>query len=219
MVTGNTEVLLVDPQEPEPCAIESAARVIREGGLVVLPTDTVYGLVCDPRQPAAVEQVYRVKARRRDLPLALLLHDMAEVGAYVEEVPESAVRAMQQFWPGALTVILRDKSEATAAVRAKKNTIGLRLPAHVVPRLVGGSVGCAPASTSANRSGEPAPTTAEDAVAQLGGLVQLCLDAGPTPLRQESTVVSFASHPPQVLRAGAISVERLREVLGEVRAK
>jgi L-threonylcarbamoyladenylate synthase len=124
---------------------------------------------------------------------------------------------MQQFWPGALTVVLRDRSEATAAVRAGRDTIGLRLPAHVVPRLVAGNVGAPLASTSANRSGEPAPATAEGAVHQLAGLVQLVLDAGPAPVRVESTVITFAADPPRLLRAGAISLARLREVLGEVR--
>jgi len=217
MAVEETEVLKVDPEDPDPEAIERAARTVQEGGLVILPTDTVYGVVCDPRLPAAVDEVYRVKGRRRELPLALLLRDMAQVSAYVQDVPETAVRAMQQFWPGGLTVLLRDTGEATAAIRARKKTIGLRLPAHVVPRLVADRLGFALASTSANRSGQPAPTTAEQAAEQLRGLVALVLDAGPAPVGQESTVVNFAERPPRVLRAGAISVERLREVLGEVR--
>ena len=222
-----TQVLAADPEEPDPDAIERAAEIIRGGGLVVVPTDTVYGLVCDPRQPEAVGRVYRVKGRRREQPLALLLHDMSQVKAYVEQVPEVAVRAMQHFWPGALTVVLRacparpwpgrDRGDATAAVRGRRKTIGLRLPAHVVPRLIADSLGCPLASTSANRSGQPAPTTAEEACAQLQGLVQLALDAGAAPEGKESTVVDFSSEPPGVLRVGAISVARLREVLGEVR--
>jgi len=208
----------VDPQEPDPGAIQRAAEVVREGGLVVLPTDTVYGLVCDSSQPAAVERIYRVKGRPRDLPLALLLHDMAQVSTMIEEVPEAGVRAMQQFWPGPLTIVVRDESPRTAAVRAGKDTIGLRLPAHVVPRLVADRAGRPLASTSANRSGRPAPTTAEQALDQLAGLVQVVLDAGPTPVGQESTVVSFAARPPVILREGALSVQRLREVLGELRA-
>jgi L-threonylcarbamoyladenylate synthase len=210
---------VVDPQDPDPGAIQRAAEVIGEGGLVVLPTDTVYGLVCDPRRPAAVEEIYRVKGRRRDLPLALLLHDMAQVSAQIEAVPEAAVQAMQQFWPGPLTVVLRDRSEATAAVRAGKKTVGIRLPAHVVPRLVADAAGCPLASTSANRSGQPAPTTAGQALNHLAGLAQLLLDAGPAPGGQESTVISFATDPPRVLREGALPVQRLREVLGEVRAE
>lgn len=219
MVKLETRVLAVDAHDPEPRVIEEAARVIRAGGLVVLPTDTVYGLVCDPGQPAAVDQIYQVKQRHRELPLSLLLHDMAQVSAYVYDVPEIAVRAMQQFWPGALTVIVGRCRETTAAVSAGKDTVGLRLPAHVVPRLVAGSAASALASTSANRSRQPAPRTAEEAVEQLDGLVSLVLDAGPTPVGQESTVVSFAGDPPQLLRAGAISLARLREALGEVRAK
>jgi L-threonylcarbamoyladenylate synthase len=216
--TEDTEVIPVDPQEPEPEAIQRAADVIRQGGLVVLPTDTVYGLVCDPGQPAAIDRIYQVKGRRRDLPLALLLHDMAQVSAMVEEVPEAAVRAMQQFWPGPLTVVLRDRSPATAAVRAGKDTIGLRLPAHVVPRLVADIAEGPLASTSANRTGQPAPATAEQALQQLAGLAQLLLDSGPAPGGRESTVLSFATDPPRILREGALPERRLREVLGELQA-
>ncbi len=215
----NAPVVAVDPHDPDLQAIGCAARIIREGGLVILPTDTVYGLVCDPRLPKAVDQVYRVKERRRELPLALLLHDMGQVGDLVEHLPEAAARVVQHFWPGPLTVVLRDKGDVTVAIRAKKNTVGLRLPAHVVPRLVADGVGCPLASTSANRSGRPAPTTAAQAAEQLGGMVELVLDGGPAPLGQESTVVSFAEDPPRVLRAGGLSVSRLREVLGEVREK
>lgn len=211
-----TEVLRVDAHEPDPLAIQRAAEVIRDGGLVVLPTDTVYGLVCDPRQTAAVDRIYEVKQRSRELPLVLLLYDMAQVETFISEVPPAAVRAMQEFWPGALTIVLRDCSPATEPLRACKETIGLRLPAHLVPREVAMYVGGGLASTSANLSGRPSPTTAEQALEQLDGLVSLVLDAGPTRFAHESTVVSFECDPPEVLRVGAIGVARLREVLGEV---
>ncbi len=211
-----TEVIVVDAQEPDPEALSRAANVIAEGGLVALPTDTVYGLVCDPRNASAVSDVYRVKGRRRDLPLALLLQDMAQVSVYVEEIPEGAAQAMQAFWPGPLTVVLTDRGEATAAVRARRDTVGLRLPAHMVPRLVAGNVGAALASTSANRSKHAAATTAAQALEDLEGLVHLVLNGGPSTLGKESTVVSFAGERPRVLREGAVSIERLREVLGDV---
>jgi L-threonylcarbamoyladenylate synthase len=214
-----TEVVAVDAHEPEPGLIARAARVIKDGGLAVLPTDTVYGLVCDPGQPDSVDRIYRVKQRGRELPLSLLLHDMAQASLYVHDIPETAVRAMQQFWPGALTVIVGNCRETTAAVCAGRESVGLRLPAHMVPRLVAGAAGCALASTSANLSGRPAARTAEEALEQLGGMVELVLDAGPAPLGEESTVVSFLTHPPRLLRPGAIPVARLREVLGEVREK
>ena len=102
-----TDVVSVAAQDPDPQVIARAAEVVRGGGLVVLPTDTVYGLVCDPRQTAAVDRIYAVKQRSRDLPLVLLLHSTAQVGAFIEEVPPLAVRAMQEFWPGALTAVLR----------------------------------------------------------------------------------------------------------------
>jgi len=219
MTKIKTEVAPIDPQEPNPDLIRYAAKVLETGGLVVLPTDTVYGLVCDPRLPAAVDAIYRVKDRRRDSPLALLLHDMSQVTDYAEEIPEGAVTAMQRFWPGPLTVILKGRPEATATVRAGKASVGLRLPAHMVPRLVAGGLGAALASTSANRSTEPAAVTAEQALAHLEDKVHLLLDGGRAPLASESTVVSFLRSRPEVLRLGAISLDRLQEVLGDVSAK
>jgi L-threonylcarbamoyladenylate synthase len=124
---------------------------------------------------------------------------------------------MQAFWPGALTVVLRDTSEATAPVRADRDSVGLRLPAHMVPRLVAGAVGVPLASTSANRSTEPAALTAEQALEHLEGRVNMVLDGGSTPLGQESSVVSFLEGVPRLLREGAITAQRLSEVLGEVR--
>jgi len=212
----DTEVLAVDAQDPDLSVIRRAADVVCGGGLVVVPTDTVYGLVCDPHQTAAVDRLYEAKQRSKDLPLVLLLHDMAQVESFIEEVPAEAVRAMQEFWPGALTVVLRDCSQVTEPLRACKETIGLRLPAHMVPRALAERVGGGLASSSANLSGQPSPVTAQQAVAQLDGLVELVLDAGPTKYAHESTVVDFTVRPPQVRRLGAISVARLREVLGPV---
>lgn len=212
----DTTVIAVNAQDPELGVVQRAAEVLLAGGLVVVPTDTVYGLVCDPRQTSVVDRLYEVKQRSRGLPLVLLLHDMAQVETFIEDIPEVAVRAMQEFWPGALTVVLRDCSEATEPLRACKETIGLRLPAHMVPRAVAERVGGGLASSSANISGRLGPITAQQAIDQLDGLVQLVLDAGPTRFARESTVVDFTVSPPRLLRAGAVAVSRLREVLGEV---
>jgi L-threonylcarbamoyladenylate synthase len=219
MAKLETQVISVDAHEPDPQAIENAAEVIRSGGLVVVPTDTVYGIVCDPGQQEAVDMIYRVKQRGRELPLSLLLHDMAQVAVCVHDVPDDAVRVMQRFWPGPLTIVVGSCREATAAVCAGLRSVGLRLPAHMVPRLVAGQAGVPLASTSANISGRPAAHTAEEAYQQLKGLVPLILDAGPAPLGRESTVLSFMVSPPTVLREGALSAARLREVLEEVQAK
>lgn len=216
MLTIKTEGLIVDPHEPEEEVVRHAAKVIEMGGLVVLPTDTVYGLVCDFRNREAVQAVYRVKKRAKDLPLILLLHDMGQVSEYVEDIPELAARAMQAFWPGPLTVVLREQREATRAVRAKKDTLGLRLPAHMVPRAIAERFGAPLASTSANPSGHPPATTAQQVADHLAGQIHLILDGGLAPLAQESTIVSFAGTSPRMLREGAITEARLREVLGDV---
>jgi len=212
-----TRLIAVDAQDPDPAAIARASDTLLGGGLVVLPTDTVYGLVADPRRVGAVDRMYEVKQRSRDLPLVLLLHDAGQVETFIEEVPSSAVRTVQEFWPGALTVVLRDCSPVTEPLRACKETIGLRLPAHLVPRLVAEKTGGALASTSANLSGGRSPVTAQDALEQLGDLVELVLDAGPTKWAHESTVVDFTTEPPRVLRPGAVSLARLRQVLPDIR--
>jgi len=219
MARVETQVIAVDAHEPDPQVIEQAAAAVRSGGLVVMPTDTVYGLVCDPGRQEAVDMIYRVKRRGRELPLSLLLHDMAQVSVCVRDVPESAVHAMQEFWPGPLTIIVGNCREMTAPVCAGLQSVGLRLPAHMVPRLVAGAADVPLASTSANVSGRPASRTAEEAYQQFDGMVPLILDAGPAPLGTESTVLTFMTEPPRALREGAISVARLREVLGEVQAK
>jgi len=126
---------------------------------------------------------------------------------------------MQEFWPGPLTIIVGNCREMTAPVCAGLQSVGLRLPAHMVPRLVAGAADVPLASTSANVSGRPASRTAEEAYQQFDGMVPLILDAGPAPLGTESTVLTFMTEPPRALREGAISVARLREVLGEVQAK
>lgn len=216
MAKTNTRALAVDPHEPDVGPVEEAAQVLRAGGLVVVPTDTVYGLVCDPGRPEAVDRIYVAKGRRRDLPLSLLLEHQGQVSEYVHSVPEAAVRAMQQFWPGALTVVLGSCKETVQPVCAGLESVGLRLPAHLVPRAVAGRAGFALASTSANKSGHLSPRTAQEALADLEGVVELVLDAGPAPLGAESTVVSFVSDPPRVLREAAIPLARLRDALGAV---
>jgi L-threonylcarbamoyladenylate synthase len=183
-------------------AVDRIREVIRRGGLVVHPTDTIYGLAADPHQEAAVTRVYEVKARPRDLALSMALADVADLFRYGVRTP-LAERFCAKNLPGPYTVVLRATEEAPKSLVSKGGLIGLRIPDHPIPRLLVKT--CGPiTSTSANRHGQPSPATCEEAKAQLGERVDVYVDAGPTPLGQESTVVDLSGPKAKILRPGAI---------------
>lgn len=208
-------VLQVNAHEPEPHLIARAAEALRGGGLVAFPTDTVYGIGCDPGNGDAVDRLYAAKGRPRDLPLILLLAEADEAPRHARTWPPAAEKAAR-FWPGALTLVVRKAPGVRDAITAGRDTIGLRVPDHAVARALVRAAGFAPATTSANRSGERDPLTAEDVIRALGAEVDVLLDAGPSPLGKASTVLDVTGAVPVVLRTGAVSIEELRRELGEV---
>jgi len=192
-------------------AIIEAAEIVRGGGVVVYPTETVYGLGCDPLNPEAVYRLLRVKGRgRKPLPVAASSVERAREIAYFTPLAE---RVASLFLPGPLMLILRAKVQFPRGVTCGLETVGVRVPDHPVAlRLAELSGGCL-VSTSANKSGEPPPRDVEEAVAQIGGEVDLILDAGPSPLGRPSTILDLTSEKPRVLREGPIPVERVLEAL------
>ena len=203
------KVLLASPE-----AVHEAARVLRGGGLVVFPTDTVYGLGADPDNPEAVDRIYRVKGRDRSKPLQLLLSDVSHLPLVAVEISDLAWRIARQFLPGGITLVLRKAPGVPASVVAGGETVGVRVPAHPLCCALIQAFGGPVAATSANRSGQPSPRTAEEAVAHVGDLVDLVLDGGPCPLSQESTVLDLSVSPPRLLREGAINRATLEQVIG-----
>jgi len=183
-------------------ALERIREVLRHGGLVVHPTDTVYGLAADPFQESAVARAYAAKARPRDLALSMAVADVGEVFRYGEKTALAEAFCRKNL-PGPYTVVLRATHEAPAALVSKEGRIGLRVPDHPIPRLLAKAYGPI-TSTSANRHGQPSPTTCEEARAQLGDSVDIYVDAGPTPLGIESTVVDLTGPRAKVLRPGAL---------------
>lgn len=184
-------------------ALDRVRDTLRSGGLVVHPTDTVYGLAADPFQEAAVERAFAAKARPRQLVLSMAVPELADIFRYGVKTPLAEAFCAKNL-PGPFTVVLRATAEAPRALVSQKGSIGLRVPNHPIPRLL--AKACGPiTSTSANRHGRPSPVTCEEAREQLGDAVDLYLDAGPTPLGQESTVVDLSGRKANILRQGAIA--------------
>ncbi len=192
-----------------------ALQVLKSGGLVAFPTDTVYGLAADPWDDDAVRRLYAVKERPKQLPIPLLLSDTAEVGR-VAVLAGRCARLPERFWPGGLTLVLEKKASVSAAVSSRP-TVAVRVPDLRLTRDVIKGAGGVLAVTSANLSGGPDSVTAQDVEGQLGGRIPLILDGGACPERIPSTIVDCSVSPPRLLRRGATSEEDLVAVVGSMR--
>lgn len=202
------KVGLVDVDE----AVLEASRVVKAGGLVVYPTDTVYGLGADPFNEAAVERVFKAK-RREAKPMPVLVSSV-EAAQRLVIVNEAAEKLMRAFWPGALTIILPSRGQLPRRVSAGLSSLGVRMPSHEVALKLVEACGGALIGTSANISGRPPPRTVEEALAQLGRGVDLALDAGPALRGVPSTVVDLSGGEPSLVREGAIKWSEVKKVLG-----
>ncbi len=195
-------------------ALERCAEAIKLGGLVVFPTDTVYGVGCDPYNVAAIERVYRAKRREQTKALPLLLSGAARIADVARETPEAAHMLGSAFWPGALTLIVWRRPGLPVQLGGGE-TIAVRVPDHEWAREFIGVCGGALATTSANLSGQPDALDALTAASYLGNDVELIADGGPGGSGVPSTVVDCTSTPVRVLRAGSISEESIWKALGE----
>lgn len=196
-------------EAPDTAALDEAARVLRAGGLVAFPTETVYGLGANVRDPEALARLFAAKARPADNPLIVHAADPGAAWTVVARVTPLATRLAARFWPGPLTLVLVASADVPAAVTAGLSTVAVRVPDHPVARALLQTSGLAVAAPSANRSGRPSPTTAEHVVADLGSAVDVVLDGGPCAVGVESTVVDARGEVPVVLREGAITREDL----------
>ena len=191
--------------------VEQGISILKEGGIVAFPTDTVYGLGACISLPHAVERVYQVKKRPRNTPLPLLLADKSQIGEVAEPVPPIAWLLAEKFLPGGLTIVLFKSKLVPDIVTGGGKTVALRIPAHPVPVALIQGVGTPIAGTSANLSGKPSALTAEEVYAQLDNKVDLIIDGGRCPGGKESTIVDLTGETPLVLREGAISREELSD--------
>lgn len=190
----------------------AAIEVLRAGGIVALPTDTVYGIAVALATPGGIERMFHVKRRLPDKAIALLLADAAQAWTLGEPSPV-AIALAAELWPGPVTLVLRRRPEVDLPPQVSPDgrTIGVRLPDHPAPRALAAAVGPLP-TTSANRSGHPDPLDAAAVVAELGDGVDLVLDGGRTMGSRPSTVVDATTDPPTILRIGAIEEARVRQI-------
>jgi L-threonylcarbamoyladenylate synthase len=210
-MSGN--LVVIDRGTPDPSVIEWAARILRAGGLVAFPTETVYGLGADGLDAAAVARIFAVKRRPPDKGLILHLASREPLGDLVEEVTQEAERLIEAFTPGPLTLVLRARPIVPAVVRGGGDTVAVRWPDHPVARALILAAGRPVAAPSANRSGDPPALQAADVARTFGDTIDLILDGGPTPLTVPSTVVDLTAHPARILREGAIDAETVMSVL------
>ena len=189
--------------------IDEAVALLRAGGLVAFPTETVYGLGADAASPAAVERIFAVKGRPRDHPVIVHLHDAEAMDAWAARVPPPARQLAAAHWPGPLTLLVERSARVPDEVTGGRPTVGLRVPAHPLARRLLAAFGGGLAAPSANRFGKVSPTTAAHVRADLGGAVDLVLDGGPCTVGVESTIVDCTTVPPTVLRHGGITVQEL----------
>ncbi|MGC9399884.1 MAG: L-threonylcarbamoyladenylate synthase [Anaerolineae bacterium] len=213
----NTHVLTVDPQQPEAALIRRAAKVLRAGGLVAFPTETVYGLGADALNAEAVRGIFLAKERPAYDPIIVHVTDVQGLERLVRSVPPPARTLVERFWPGPLTLVLPRASVVPDVVTAGGETVAVRAPSHPVAQALIRAAGVPIAAPSANRFGQLSPTRAEDVLADLEGRVDVVLDAGATPVGVESTVLSLVNETPTILRPGGLSREVLESVLGRVR--
>jgi L-threonylcarbamoyladenylate synthase len=208
-----TRVLPIDPDDPDPVTVRAAAEVIRGGGLVAFPTETVYGLGANALDDDAVRGIFDAKGRPAGNPLIVHAVDETMVRQVVADWPSQAQSLAGRFWPGALTLVLPKGQAVSGIATGGGNTVAVRWPGHPVAQALIREAGLPIAAPSANRSSELSPTRAEHVGRSLGGRIDLILDGGPTANGIESTVVDLTSDPPTVLRPGPISIAELERVI------
>ncbi|MGE5576346.1 MAG: L-threonylcarbamoyladenylate synthase [Syntrophothermus sp.] len=215
-----TRIVRINPLQPEKKLIDEAAAVLREGGTVAFPTETVYGLGANALDPAAVRGIFAAKGRPADNPLIAHLASRKTLGELVGEVPppveERLNLLIDRFWPGPLTLILPRKPVVPDVVTGGLETVAVRMPDHPVALALIAAAGVPVAAPSANTSGRPSPTTADHVAADLDGKVDMIIDGGPTGVGVESTVLDLTTQVPTLLRPGGVTYEELKALLGGV---
>jgi L-threonylcarbamoyladenylate synthase len=199
--------------------VRRAAEILRAGGLVAFPTETVYGLGADASNQKAVARLYAVKRRPADHPVILHLDSLERALAWARDVPREAMLLAERFWPGPLTLVLKRSAKAGDFVTGGQDTVGLRVPSHPIAKELLSAFGGAIAAPSANRFGLVSPTTAAHVREDLGADVDLVLEGGASEVGIESTIVDLSGRAPVLLRPGTISKAQLEEVLSKIEEK
>lgn len=206
-----TRVIQVDPKRPQPDVIQQACEILRGGGLVAFPTDTLYALGANALDPTAIERVLAVKGRHHGKPLSVLVPSVAAAAALASVLPNGVQQLMEAFWPGALTVVVKASPKIPSVLIAATGTVGLRMPAGAAAQALLTAFAEPVIGTSANKTGGADPADAKTVQRAIGGQIDLILDGGRVALGVPSTVIDCTSEPARVLREGAISRAKIQE--------
>lgn len=213
----NTIIKKIDAEQIKDDDFQQAGEILREGGLVAFPTETVYGLGADALNSQAAAKIYAAKGRPSDNPLIVHIADTEDLKRIAAKIPEKAGILAEAFWPGPLTMIFPKTDAVPYGTTGGLDTVAVRMPNHKIALELIRQSGVLIAAPSANTSGRPSPTMAEHVEEDLGDAIEMIIDGGQVGIGLESTIVDFTEDVPVVLRPGYISLEMLREVLGEVR--
>lgn len=215
----NTEIIRIDPDhvEEKKEEIRHAGGILKNGGLVAFPTETVYGLGGDALNPVSSRKIYAAKGRPSDNPLIVHIADMEHLYPIVKRVPEAAGRLAEKYWPGPLTMIFEKTDLVPEETSGGLQTVAVRMPVHPVAAALIRAEGGYIAAPSANTSGRPSPTIARHVIEDLNGKIDMIIDGGPVNIGLESTIVDFTEEVPVILRPGYINREMLEKVLGKVK--
>lgn len=208
----DTKVVMLDEHDLDNSVIRECGKIIRDGGLVVFPTETVYGLGANALDANAVKKIFQAKGRPQDNPLIVHIADMESIKPLVKEVPEVAEKIMKKFWPGPMTVILRKTDLIPDETSAGLDSVGIRMPSNLIGRELIKMSEVPIAAPSANISGKPSPTDVERCVEDLMGKVDYIIGGDKCAVGVESTVIDCTVYPPCILRPGGITLEMLREI-------
>lgn len=205
----------LDARNAPAAAVSRAAEILRAGGIVAIPTETVYGLAARADNPKAISDVFAAKGRPQDNPLIVHISDLSELDGVARDIPQTAFTCAGNFWPGPFTMILPRGAEVDPQVSAGLETVAVRMPSDNIARAIIRAAGPL-AAPSANTSGKPSPTTAERVLEDLDGKIDAVVLAGECTVGVESTVVSLVARPPRLLRPGGVTAEQLRELIPEL---
>lgn len=207
----------VEEDEIDKKVMEKAGEIVKNGGLVAFPTETVYGLGGDALNPQSSAKIYAAKGRPSDNPLIVHIAEMSAIGKIAAEVPEAVARLADAFWPGPLTMILKKSAAVPKETTGGLNTVAVRMPNHPIAQEFIKAAGGYVAAPSANSSGRPSPTLAKYVSEDMDGLIDMIIDGGSIGIGLESTIIDLTEKTPVILRPGYITHEMLEKVLGEVR--
>lgn len=213
----DTKVIRIDPENIDITKIREAGDILRKGGLVAFPTETVYGLGGNACDAGASEAIYAAKGRPSDNPLIVHICDYSQLESIAADLPPEAKKLSDAFWPGPMTLIVNKNGVIPHETTGGLDTVAVRFPSHPIANALIRESGCMIAAPSANTSGRPSPTKAEHVIHDLSGRIDAIIDGGPVQIGLESTIVDLTEGVPTILRPGYINKQMLEEVVGEVK--